>query len=92
MVDKVKDGKLNPSFFREGQRVETPKLAVKILGQDSNTTYIGKTAMGLSGDTDLSIWQILKITVSGTTTNIQYADGNEFFDNIWDNVLSLNYA
>ncbi len=53
-----------------------------------DTTYIGKADIGSS--TSASVWQIHK--VDETSGNIfLWADGNDNFDNIWDNRTSLTY-
>ena len=55
---------------------------------DSNIEYYGKASIG-SSDND-PVWQIKKIdNTSGVI--ITWADGNENFDNIWDNRESLTY-
>ncbi len=53
-------------------------------------TYVGKALPG--SDNDQEVWQIQKITVTGTETAIEFADGDSLFDNIWDNRLSLIYT
>ena len=52
-------------------------------------TYLGFAAP--NSLTSLAIWRIQKIVVSGTVTSILWADGNNKFDNIWDNRASLSY-
>ena len=57
---------------------------------NANTTYIGvaKTGTLTSG----ALWRIKKILTSGYVTTILWADGNTFFDNVWDNRASLSYS
>lgn len=57
---------------------------------DATTTYVGKTQQG--GATSDAIWQIKKISVSGTVTSIIYADSDDLYDNVWDNRASLIYG
>lgn len=59
---------------------------------DANTTYVGKCKLGSSAATDEAIWQIKKISISGNVTTINYADGNDNYDNVWDNRAALSYA
>ena len=73
-------------FTRE---VDEPTLVDEV---DADTTYVGKTKQGSTGDTSSAIWQIRKISVSGTVTTIAYADGNDSYDNIWANRTSLSYS
>lgn len=68
-------------------------LAIKIDdASTSGVTYIGKASIGSS--TSTAVWQIMKIDESSTpiTCNIQFADGNANFDNIFDNRTSLTYS
>ena len=53
-------------------------------------TYIGRAAPGSLGSA--AVWQVQKITVSGTETLIKQADGNDKFDNIWDDRATLTYS
>jgi hypothetical protein len=38
-----------------------------------------------------AVWKIKKIEKVGTVWEIKYADGDELYDNIWNNRYSLNY-
>lgn len=54
-------------------------------------TYVGYANMGsLPGD---AVWQIQRTTRFATNdiVIVEWADGNELFDNIWDQRLELNY-
>ena len=62
----------------------------KIDEPDSSTTYIGNAA--ISSSTASGVWQIKKISVSGTVTTISWAGGTDAFSNIWDNRASLSYS
>jgi len=56
-----------------------------------NPTYIGLAQTGVA--TSSADWQIRRITWStGLPTKIEYADGDDKFNNIWDNHASLNYS
>jgi hypothetical protein len=57
---------------------------------DSDNTYIGLAKMG--ADTSAEDWLILKITTSGTVTSVLFADGNENYDNEWDERANLSYS
>lgn len=52
--------------------------------------YVGKAKIGSLQDS--SVWQIQKITVTGSITLIQYADGDGNFDNVWNDRASLSYS
>jgi hypothetical protein len=54
-------------------------------------TYVGKALPGTA--TSSAAWRITRVTVSSDTdVEILYADGNDSFDNIRDNRLSLSYS
>jgi len=64
-------------------------MQTKIDTASSTTTYVGKAASDVA--TSAAFWKIQRILVSGSDTTITYADGNEYYDNIWDNRASLTY-
>lgn len=65
-------------------------LLTKIDEVSKATTYIAKAELGTA--TSAALWQALRISVVGKVTTVEYADGNELFDNIWDNRASLSYS
>lgn len=76
----------------EGVASHTTRIeeATRIDEPDANTTYIGYAELGTNPNSEK--WKIKKITLSGTETIIQYADGDRLYDNIWVNRVSLNYS
>lgn len=52
--------------------------------------YFGFAQAGSS--TSAAVWKIKKLMVSGTVTSILFADGNNQYDNVWDNRASLSYS
>lgn len=53
-----------------------------------NTVYIGYAEIGSA--TSAAVWKIKKIaTATGAVTT--WADGDDQYDNIWDNRVSLTY-
>ena len=56
----------------------------------ATTTYIGKATVGASEAS--ASWQIQRIVESGSVSSFTYADGNENFDNVWNNRASLSYS
>lgn len=54
----------------------------------ANVTYVGKAASG-SSESD-AVWQIQRIDES-SGMEITWADGDQLFDNVWNNRASLTY-
>lgn len=67
----------------------TPQ-ATRIDEASSTVTYIGKADTGTLNAA--AEWQIQRITVSGSVTSIEWADGNAAFDNVWNDRASLSYS
>jgi hypothetical protein len=71
-------------------QVDSVNYATRVDEASSTVTYIGKAAIGSSSAN--AVWQIKKITISGTETIITYADSDAELDNIWDDRASLTYG
>lgn len=73
----------------DGNVLVTTKDALTLrMVEGATYTYIGKAAPGSS--TASAVWQVMRITNADTT--ILLADGNDNFDNVWDNYASLSYS
>lgn len=55
-----------------------------------NLSYIGKAVIASSQSS--AVWQITRLQTTGNITLLQYADGDNSFDNIWNNRASLTYS
>lgn len=56
-----------------------------------NLIYIGKALTSML--TSQAVWQIMNLSYTGSNlTQIMWADGDQKFDNIWDNRASLSYS
>ena len=65
------------------------RLLTLLLDEVSATvSYIGEAQPASS--TAASVWRIRKLDTS-SGISLTYADGNTFFDNVWDNRASLTY-
>lgn len=73
--------------FKTVRNVEEKTLIDAV---NSTTTYIGKAKTGTA--TSSASWQIKKISTSSTITTINYADGDDIYNNVWDDRLSLTYS
>lgn len=56
---------------------------------DANIEYVGRAP--IASATSDNVWQIMKVDCTSGTV-ITWADGNDSFDNIWDNRESLTYT
>jgi len=57
----------------------------------NNLIYLGRAAGGSSKAS--AVWQIKKFTYSGSNlTDTQWADGDQAFDNIWNDRAGLSYS
>lgn len=57
-----------------------------------NLVYVGRAQPG-TGKGDAG-WQIMKLTydANGNLTDVQWADGDEQFDNVWNDRAGLSYS
>lgn len=79
----------NAPVFR-GNPTHEMELKVNVDDASSTVTYVGKAVVtALNSDAS---WMIKKLTTSGTVLTITYADGNDFFDNVWNDRASLTYS
>lgn len=51
--------------------------------------YLGEAAPGTTDSQ--ALWRIQRIT-TGAGVTIEWADGNDYFDNVWDDRAALSYA
>ena len=64
-------------------------LVKRVDEASATVTYVGQAQDG--SDIADPAWQIQRITSSGGATEIEWADGNNDFDNVWDDRSSLTY-
>ena len=58
----------------------------------NNPIYVGEALEGTAKSA--ASWRIKKLTwdANGNCTDLQWADGNDNFDNIWDNRTTYSYS
>ena len=66
------------------------EFAQRIDEPNSSLNYFGKAV--IASVDSAAVWQIKRLTVSGNVTTIEWADGNEDFDNVWDDRTILTYS
>lgn len=63
---------------------------ITLLDEQGSISYVGNA--DLNNLTSAPVWQIRKIEQVGAVLSVLYADGNDNFDNIWDNRADLVYS
>lgn len=64
---------------------------VKFDGEDPTVNYIGESSFGTA--TSTPTWRIFRLSYTGTGSfTLDYADGDDLFDNVWDDRASLTYS
>lgn len=71
-----------------------PSIRRKVLwdGADPLVNYMGEASFGSA--TSDPVWRITRLTFSGLDNSdltLECADGNDEFDNVWDDRLVLTY-
>lgn len=65
-------------------------FAVRTDEVSSSLTYVG---WAVPGTLDAAAtWRIMRMSVTGTVTAIEWADGDEDFNNVWSDRASLTYS
>ena len=63
--------------------------AINIDDASPTTIYVGEAPIG-SADA-APVWRIRKLETNGTVLKITWADGDQHFNNVWDNRAALIY-
>lgn len=63
-------------------------LSVKVDFFSSTTYYLAEAAPGTA--TSAPLWRIAKLTLP--SPSLSWADGDDSFDNVWDDHLTLSYS
>ncbi len=69
---------------------ESVPYAVEIDDVGSGVTYIGKADPGSAASA--SVWQIQRVTITGSDMQIEWANGSADFENAWTSRASLTYS
>lgn len=88
--DKLSDvsgATINPAT-EEKQDAIIGNFALKLV-EVGSVTYLGKAPIGSS--TSSAVWQVKKIDETSGLV-VTWADGNDLFDNIFDDYLTLSYS
>lgn len=66
------------------------EYSIRVDEPSSGVLYVGEALIGSL--TSTAVWKIKKLTTVGAITSVLWADGNDAFDNIWDNRTSITYS
>lgn len=66
------------------------RKSLKVDVASVTTTYIGEAAFNTA--TSSPTWRINRIETLGSVTTITWADGDDEFNNVWDDRASLSYS
>jgi hypothetical protein len=64
--------------------------SIRVDEVSTTLTYVGDAAIGISESS--AAWRIKRLQTTGTVLKITWADGNEFYDNVWADRASLTYT
>jgi len=65
-------------------------FATRVDEVSASLTYVG---WAVPGTLDAAAtWRVMRMSVTGTVTAIEWADGDESFDNVWSSRAGLSYS
>ena len=69
---------------------KTPQYALQYDYIDAATSYRGEAYPGSA--TSAAVWRIQRITITGDDIAIEWADGSDALNQVWDDRASLTYS
>lgn len=86
-------------YLRDGKTISIPRGSIVPPGHSVELSYDGNSSLeyiGLAPPgtlTSAAGWQIRRVYYSGLNPiAIRWADGNRYFDNVWDDRAGLTYS
>jgi hypothetical protein len=64
--------------------------SIRVDDASSTVTYVGEAP--IKSPDAAPVWRIKKLETLGTVLSITWADGNQSFDNVWSDRLTLSYS
>jgi hypothetical protein len=61
-----------------------------LIDEQGSVSYVGRAAPG--SITSAPVWQLQRITQTETSVAVEYANGNDSFNNVWDNRAAQSYS
>lgn len=88
LIESVQQGPTGPQGPAGGEEVP---LAKQVDFITDNEMYIGEANPGTASNS--AAWRIKYVVIAGDgDVAVTWADGNDNFDNIWDNRLTYSYS
>jgi hypothetical protein len=69
---------------------DTSEKTIRIDEASTTVTYIGEAAISIAES--VAFWKIKKLEQVGSVLKITWADGNEQYDNVWENRAGYTYV
>ena len=66
------------------------EVATRIDDVGGGVSYVGRAKPGTA--TSDPKWQIRRVTITAPDSVVEWADGNNDYDNVWDDRLALSYS
>ncbi len=94
-TDLLQQGKGNAEWYADktskAALSQSPPMATEVDVASATINYVGKAPIGTTSAT--AGWQIQKLTIDANGgVSIKWADGNDDYDNIWDDRAALSYS
>ena len=88
MAEHGRSGGVSTGTAFKGVQEIPLKFVMDLSG--GSTLYLGEANHGTA--TSVAKWRISKMVISGGSITITYADGDDLFDNEWDERTNLDYS
>ena len=66
------------------------RKALRYDADSATVQYVGEAP--ISSSESSAVWKIYRMTYSGDSITIEWADGDDLFNNVWANRASLSYS
>lgn len=68
----------------------TAPKCLRVDDASATVTYFGYAQIGSLDDAP--VWRIMRLTISGTVTKIEFANGDTGYASVWDDRLGYTYS
>lgn len=75
---------------RRFKKIQKVPMKTVVDEASETVTYVGYTKPGTA--TSEALWRIMRISVSGAITSVEFANGADLFDRVWDLRSEYTYS